>query len=62
MNISEQVIYSTLAQISKHSLKNLSKKKEVVNNEPISIIKSEKKKKSVKFNKKLLNIIFLSFC
>ena len=43
MNISEQVIYSTLAQISKQNLRNLSKKKPVIN-EPISLIKSEKKK------------------
>ena len=63
MNISEQVIYSTLAQISKHSLKNLSKKKVVVNNDPISIIKSEKKKKSVnelyELEKKIIEILLL---
>ena len=50
MNISEQVIYSTLAQISKHSLKNLSKKKVVVNNDPISIIKNRKRKKDLSMN------------
>ena len=63
MNISEQVIYSTLAQISKHSFKNLSKKKVVVNNDPISIIKSEKKKKSVnelyELEKKIIEILLL---
>ena len=63
MNISEQVIYSTLAQISKHSLKNLSKKKVVVNNDPISIIKSEKKKRSVnelyELEKKIIEILLL---
>jgi len=62
MNISEQVIYSTLAQISKQSLRNLSKKKAVVN-EPITIIKSEKKKKSVnelyELEKKIIEILLL---
>ena len=62
MNISEQVIYSTLAQISKQSIRNLSKKKAVVN-EPISIIKSEKKKKSVnelyELEKKIIEILLL---
>ena len=62
MNISEQVIYSTLAQISKHSLRNLSKKK-VVFNEPIGIIKSEKKKRSVnelyELEKKIIEILLL---
>jgi len=62
MNISEQVIYSTLAQISKQSLRNLSKKKVVVN-EPISVIKSEKKKRSVnelyELEKKIIEILLL---
>ena len=62
MNISEQVIYSTLAQISKQNLRNLSKKKPVVN-EPISIIKSEKKKTSVnelyELEKKIIEILLL---
>lgn len=62
MNISEQVIYSTLAQISKQSLRNISKKKTVFN-EPISIIKSEKKKKSVnelyELEKKIIEILLL---
>ncbi len=62
MNISEQVIYSTLAQISKQSQKNLSKKKLVVN-EPISIIKPEKKKRSVnelyELEKKIIEILLL---
>ncbi len=62
MNISEQVIYSTLAQISKQSLRNLSKKK-VVFNEPIGIIKSEKKKRSVnelyELEKKIIEILLL---
>ena len=62
MNISEQVIYSTLAQITKQSLRNISKKKTVFN-EPISIIKSEKKKKSVnelyELEKKIIEILLL---
>jgi len=62
MNISEQVIYSTLAQISKQSLRNISKKKTVFN-EPITIIKSEKKKKSVndlyELEKKIIEILLL---
>ena len=62
MNISEQVIYSTLAQISKQNLRNLSKNKPVVN-EPISIIKSEKKKTSVnelyELEKKIIEILLL---
>ena len=62
MNISEQVIYSTLAQIGKQSQKNLSKKKLVVN-EPISIIKTEKKKRSVnelyELEKKIIEILLL---
>jgi len=62
MNISEQVIYSTLAQISKQNLRNLTKKKVVVN-EPISVIKSEKKKRSVnelyELEKKIIEILLL---
>ena len=62
MNISEQVIYSTLAQIGKQSQKNLSKKKLIVN-EPISIIKTEKKKRSVnelyELEKKIIEILLL---
>ena len=62
MNISEQVIYSTLAQISKQSLRNISKKKPVFN-EPISIIKPEKKKRSVnelyELEKKIIEILLL---
>ena len=62
MNISEQVIYSTLAQISKQNLRNLSKKKPVLN-EPISLIKSEKKKRSVnelyELEKKIIEILLL---
>ena len=62
MNISEQVIYSTLAQISKQNLRNLSKKKPVFN-EPISLIKSEKKKRSVneiyELEKKIIEILLL---
>ena len=62
MNISEQVIYSTLAQISKQNLRNLSKKKVLVN-EPISVIKSEKKKRSVnelyELEKKIIEILLL---
>ena len=62
MKISEQVIYSTLAQIGKQSQNNLSKKKLVVN-EPISIIKTEKKKRSVnelyELEKKIIEILLL---
>ena len=62
MNISEQVIYSTLAQISKQSLRNISKKKAVFS-EPISIIKPEKKKRSVddlyELEKKIIEILLL---
>ena len=62
MNISEQVIYSTLAQISKQNLRNLSKKKPVIN-EPISLIKLEKKKRSVnelyELEKKIIEILLL---
>ena len=62
MNISEQVIYSTLAQISKQTLRNLSKNKAVVN-EPISIIKSDNKKRSVnelyELEKKIIEILIL---
>ncbi len=62
MNISEQVIYSTLAQISKQNLRSLSKKKPVVN-EPISLIKSEKKKRSLnelyELEKKIIEILLL---
>lgn len=62
MNISEQVIYSTLAQINKQNLRNLSKKKPVLN-EPISLIKSEKKKRSVNelyaLEKKIIEILLL---
>ncbi|GIS27838.1 MAG: hypothetical protein CM15mP129_00350 [Chloroflexota bacterium] len=62
MNISEQVIYSTLAQISKQNLRNLSKKKPVIN-EPISLIKLEKKKdllmNSMNLKKKIIEILLL---
>ncbi len=62
MNISEQVIYSTLAQISKQSLRNISKKRAVFS-EPISIIKSEKKKRSFnelyELEKKIIEILLL---
>ena len=62
MNISEQVIYSTLAQISKQSLRNISKKKAVLS-KPISIIKPEKKKRSVnelyELEKKIIEILLL---
>ena len=46
MNISEQVLYSTLAQIAKKDFNNL-KKKPVKEFEPISIVKSDKKKSQV---------------
>ena len=62
MNISEEVIYSTLAQISKQSFRNISKKKAVFS-EPISIIKPEKKKRSVnelyELEKKIIEILLL---
>ena len=62
MNISEQVLYSTLAQIAKKDFNNL-KKKPVKEFEPISIIKSDKKKSQVnelyELERKIIEILIL---
>ena len=62
MNISEQVLYSTLAQIVKKDFNNL-KKKHVKEFEPISIVKSEKKKSQVdelyELERKIIEILIL---
>ena len=62
MNISEQVLYSTLAQIAKKEFNNL-KKKPVIGFEPISIVKSDKKKNQVnelyELERKIIEILIL---
>ena len=62
MNISEQVLYSTLAQIVKKDFNNL-KKKPVKEFEPISIVKSDKKKSQVnelyELERKIIEILIL---
>ena len=62
MNISEQVLYSTLAQIAKKDFNNL-KKKPVKEFEPISIVKSDKKKRQVnklyELERKIIEILIL---
>ncbi len=62
MNISEQVLYSTLAQIVKKDFNNL-KKKPVKEFEPISIVKSDKKKRQVnelyELERKIIEILIL---
>ena len=62
MNISEQVLYSTLAQIAKKDFNN-SKKKLVKEFEPISIVKSDKKKSQVnelyELERKIIEILIL---
>ena len=62
MNISEQVLYSTLAQIAKKDFNNL-KKKPVKEFEPISIVKSDKKKSQVnklyELERKIIEILIL---
>ena len=62
MNISEQVLYSTLAQIAKKDFNNL-KKKPVKKFEPISIVKSDKKKSQVnelyELERKIIEILIL---
>ena len=62
MNISEQVLYSTLAQIAKKDFNNL-KKKPVKEFEPISIIKNDKKKSQVnelyELERKIIEILIL---
>ena len=62
MNISEQVLYSTLAQIVKKDFNNL-KRKPVKEFEPISIIKSDKKKSQVnklyELERKIIEILIL---
>ena len=62
MDISEQVLYSTLAQIAKKDFNNL-KKKPVKEFEPISIVKSDKKKSQVnklyELERKIIEILIL---
>jgi len=62
MNISEQVLYSTLAQIAKKDFNNL-KKKPVKEFEAISIVKSDKKKSQVnelyELERKIIEILIL---
>ena len=62
MNISEQVLYSTLAQIAKKDFNNLNKKP-VKEFEPISIVKSDKKKSQVnklyELERKIIEILIL---
>jgi len=62
MNISEQVLYSTLAQIAKKDFNNL-KKKPVREFEPISIVKGDKKKSQVnelsELERKIIEILIL---
>ena len=62
MNISEQVLYSTLAQIAKKDFNNLNKKT-VKEFEPISIVKSDKKKSQVnklyELERKIIEILIL---
>ena len=62
MNISEQVLYSTLAQIAKKDFNNL-KKKPIKEFEPISIVKSDKKKSQVnklyELERKIIEILIL---
>ena len=62
MNISEQVLYSTLAQIVKKDFNNL-KKKPVKEFEPISIVKSDKKKSQInelyELERKIIEILIL---
>ena len=62
MNISEQVLYSTLAQIAKKDFNNL-KKKPVKQYEPITIIKNDKKKNQVnelyELERKIIEILIL---
>jgi DNA primase len=62
MNISEQVLYSTLAQIAKKDYNNL-KNKPLKEFEPISIVKSEKKKSQVnelyELERKIIEILIL---
>ena len=62
MNISEQVLYSTLAQIAKKDFNNL-KKKPLKEFEPISIVKSDKKKSQVnklyELERKIIEILIL---
>ena len=62
MNISEQVLYSTLAQIARKDFNNL-KKKPVKEFEPISIVKSDKKKSQVnklyELERKIIEILIL---
>ena len=62
MNISEQVLYSTLAQIAKKDFNNL-KKKPVKEFEPISIVKADKKKSQVnklyELERKIIEILIL---
>ena len=62
MNISEQVLYSTLAQISKKDL-NKFKKRPVKQYEPITIVKNDKNKKQVnelyELEKKIIEILIL---
>ena len=59
MNISEQVLYSTLAQISKKDFNNF-KKRPVKQYEPITIVKNDKNKKQVnelyELEKKIIEI------
>jgi len=62
MNISEQVLYSTLAQIAKKDFNNF-KKKPVKEFEPISIVKSDKNKSQVnelyELERKIIEILIL---
>ena len=62
MNISEQVLYSTLAQIAKKDFNNL-KKKPAKEFEPISIVKNDKKKSQVnklyELERKIIEILIL---
>ena len=62
MNISEQVLYSTLAQIVKKGFNNL-KKRTVKEFEPISIVKNDKKKSQInelyELERKIIEILVL---
>ena len=62
MNISEQVLYSTLSQIAKKDFNNL-RKKPVKEFEPISIVKSDKNKSQVnelyELERKIIEILIL---
>ena len=62
MNISEQVLYSTLAQIAKKDFNNL-KKKPVKEFEPISIVKNDNEKSQVNelyiLERKIIEILIL---